>query len=291
MRQSYHDQTCSYRPGWRALSTSVGQQEDAPCQHAGRKHDGKEQRPGVVKRFSCSCAWRGVTLGAEAASADEPDDYWRYYGGHGNAACAVTPSETAGPFPVAHRSHPAATSAKGSSGTTLRPTIAVVNRRNNGVRWKMSDVEIRECETPRAMTHRTGSETGETLPAWYRDERNSSGEVMFTTVYPEVGTKDVRCISTGLKATRNGPGCQDDGVSRSESMMPCGRGWVCTVEGDEPDVQHAGRYFCGQHRFGAGHRQRRPVERIHGYLQDRDFIGAAARFAPAVRGALAGARA
>ena len=190
-------------------------------------------------------------------------------GGTGNAACAVTPSETAGPFPSLTdliRSD----IREGKSGTTLRLTIAVVNSSNNCSPVENVNVEIWQCDATGNYSQ-YGSQTGQTYLRGIQTT-NSGGEVTFTTVYP--GWYQGRATHIHAEVTRNGSVGQDDAdrVSGVDECHGVRDRRVC-LEGDEPDVQHARRYLCRQHRFGAGHRHRRPVERIHGHVPDCDLLG------------------
>ena len=98
-----------------------------------------------------------------------------------NAACAVTPSETAGPFPSITdlvRSD----IREGKPGTLLTLTIRVVNVNSNCGGVANASVEIwhvdaagnySEYGTERAQTYLRGIQT-----------TNTNGEVTFTTIYP-----------------------------------------------------------------------------------------------------------
>jgi protocatechuate 3,4-dioxygenase beta subunit len=98
-----------------------------------------------------------------------------------NAACAVTPSETAGPFPSLTdlvRSD----IREGKAGTVLTLTVRVVNVNSACARVSGANVEIWHVDaagnysqygSQAAQTHLRGIQTA-----------NASGEVTFTTIYP-----------------------------------------------------------------------------------------------------------
>jgi protocatechuate 3,4-dioxygenase beta subunit len=98
-----------------------------------------------------------------------------------NAACAVTPQETAGPFPSLTdliRSD----IRESKSGTVLTLTVKVVNVNASCAAVPSANVEIWQCDaggnyseygTQAAQTYLRGIQT-----------TNSNGEVTFTTIYP-----------------------------------------------------------------------------------------------------------
>jgi protocatechuate 3,4-dioxygenase beta subunit len=98
-----------------------------------------------------------------------------------NAACAVTPSETAGPYPSLvdlYRSD----IREGKAGTILTLTVKVVNVNAGCAEVPNADVEVWHCDssgnyseygTQRAENYLRGIQT-----------TNSNGEVTFTTIYP-----------------------------------------------------------------------------------------------------------
>jgi protocatechuate 3,4-dioxygenase beta subunit len=98
-----------------------------------------------------------------------------------NAACAVTPSETAGPYPSLvdlFRSD----IRDGKSGTLLALTVKVVNVNAACAAVANADVEVWHCDavgnyseygTERAANYLRGIQT-----------TNANGEVTFTTIYP-----------------------------------------------------------------------------------------------------------
>ncbi len=98
-----------------------------------------------------------------------------------NAACAVTPTETAGPFPSVTdliRSD----IREGKSGTTLTLTIKVVNTNGSCAAVANALVEIWQCDATGNYSQ-YGSQVGQTYLRGIQTT-SSSGEVTFTTIYP-----------------------------------------------------------------------------------------------------------
>jgi protocatechuate 3,4-dioxygenase beta subunit len=120
-------------------------------------------------------------------------------GGSTNAACAATPTETAGPFPSLTdlvRSD----IREGRSGTPLLLTLTVVNTSQNCAPLENAQVEIWQCDaagnysqygTQAAQTYLRGIQT-----------TNASGQVTFTTIYP--GWYAGRATHIHIEVTRNG---------------------------------------------------------------------------------------
>jgi protocatechuate 3,4-dioxygenase beta subunit len=117
----------------------------------------------------------------------------------GSNACAVTPSETAGPFPSLtdlFRSD----IREGKPGTPLALTIRVVNAHNGCNRVANANVEIWHVDaagnysqygTQSAQTYLRGIQT-----------TNANGEVTFTTIYP--GWYQGRATHIHVEVTVNG---------------------------------------------------------------------------------------
>ena len=99
----------------------------------------------------------------------------------GSAACAVTPSETAGPFPSLTdliRSD----IREGKAGATLTLTITVVNTSNNCAPVANASVEIWQCDAAGNYSQ-YGTQTTQTYLRGIQTT-NSGGQVTFTTIYP-----------------------------------------------------------------------------------------------------------
>jgi protocatechuate 3,4-dioxygenase beta subunit len=101
--------------------------------------------------------------------------------GSTNAACAVTPAETAGPYPSLvdlFRSD----IREGKSGTLLTLTIKVVNVSASCAAVAGANVEIWHCDSAGNYSE-YGTQTAQTYLRGIQTT-NSSGEVTFTTIYP-----------------------------------------------------------------------------------------------------------
>jgi protocatechuate 3,4-dioxygenase beta subunit len=98
-----------------------------------------------------------------------------------NAACAVTPAETAGPFPSLtdlFRSD----IREGRSGTLLSLTVRVVNANASCAAVSGANVEIWHCDVAGNYSE-YGASSGQTFLRGIQTT-NNSGEVTFTTIYP-----------------------------------------------------------------------------------------------------------
>jgi len=116
-----------------------------------------------------------------------------------NAACAVTPTETAGPFPSLtdlFRSD----IRENKTGTNLALTIRVVNASAACAAVSNANVEIWHVDAAGAYSQ-YGSETGATFLRGIQTT-NSNGEVTFTTIYP--GWYQGRATHIHAEVTING---------------------------------------------------------------------------------------
>jgi protocatechuate 3,4-dioxygenase beta subunit len=133
-------------------------------------------------------------------------------GGTTNAACAVTPTETVGPYPSLTdliRSD----IREGKSGTTLTLTITVVNSSNNCSPVANANVEIWQCDATGNYSQ-YGSQTGQTYLRGIQTT-NSNGEVTFTTVYP--GWYQGRATHIHAEVVRNGASVKVTQIAFPES--------------------------------------------------------------------------
>lgn len=120
-------------------------------------------------------------------------------GGSTNAACAVTPSETVGPFPSLTdlvRSD----IREGRSGTPVTLTLTVVNASQDCAPLQNVAVEIWQCDAAGNYSQ-YGTQTGQTYLRGIQTT-NSSGQVTFTTIYP--GWYQGRATHIHVEVTRNG---------------------------------------------------------------------------------------
>lgn len=98
-----------------------------------------------------------------------------------NAACAVTPSETVGPYPSLSdfiRSD----IREGKAGTLLTLTVRVVNVSAACAAVSGAAVEIWQCDSAGNYSQ-YGSQAGQTYLRGLQTT-NANGEVVFTTIYP-----------------------------------------------------------------------------------------------------------
>ena len=101
--------------------------------------------------------------------------------GSTNAACAVTPTETIGPYPSLvdlFRSD----IRENKSGTVLTLTVKVVNVNASCAAVSGANVEIWQCDAAGNYSE-YGTQTAQTYLRGIQTT-NSSGEVTFTTIYP-----------------------------------------------------------------------------------------------------------
>lgn len=120
-------------------------------------------------------------------------------GGSTNAACAVTPSETVGPFPSLTdlvRSD----IREGRSGATLTLTLTIVNASQDCAPLQNVEVEIWQCDAAGNYSQ-YGTQAAQTFLRGIQTT-NSSGQVTFTTIYP--GWYQGRATHIHVEVTRNG---------------------------------------------------------------------------------------
>jgi protocatechuate 3,4-dioxygenase beta subunit len=116
-----------------------------------------------------------------------------------NAACAVTPSETAGPYPSLidlYRSD----IRDGKNGTLLTLTVKVVNVNAGCAAVANADVEAWHCDSAGNYSE-YGTQTTQNYLRGIQTT-NNSGEVTFTTVYP--GWYQGRATHIHLEVKTNG---------------------------------------------------------------------------------------
>jgi protocatechuate 3,4-dioxygenase beta subunit len=133
-------------------------------------------------------------------------------GGGTNAACAVTPTETIGPYPSL-TDLIRGDIREGKSGTTLTLTITVVNTNNNCAPVENAQVEIWQCDAAGNYSQ-YGSQTGQTFLRGIQ-ATNSNGEVTFTTIYP--GWYQGRATHIHMEVVRNGASAKVTQIAFPES--------------------------------------------------------------------------
>jgi len=159
----------------------------------------KVGRREAILMFGAAGAALTLGCGGESPTSPTTTSGGSTTGGTTNAACAVTPSETAGPFPSLTdliRSD----IREGKSGTTLSLTITVVSSANNCSPVENVNVEIWQCDATGNYSQ-YGSQTAQTYLRGIQTT-NSTGEVTFTTIYP--GWYQGRATHIHAEVTRSG---------------------------------------------------------------------------------------
>jgi len=146
-------------------------------------------------------AGAALALGCGGNSPTSPSTITATTTGTGttSAACAVTPSETVGPYPSLAelvRSD----IREGRSGTTLTLIIAVVDSSNNCNPVANANVKIWQCDAAGNYSQ-YGTQTAQTYLRGIQTT-NANGEVTFTTIYP--GWYQGRATHVHAEVVRNG---------------------------------------------------------------------------------------
>jgi protocatechuate 3,4-dioxygenase beta subunit len=129
------------------------------------------------------------------------------------AACAVTPTETIGPYPSLldlFRSD----IREDKSGTRLDLTITVVNTATNCSPLNDVNVEIWQCDASGNYSQ-YGSERAQTYLRGIQTT-NANGQVTFTTIYP--GWYQGRATHIHVEVTRNGQSLKVTQIAFPESV-------------------------------------------------------------------------
>jgi len=119
--------------------------------------------------------------------------------GSTNAACAVTPTETAGPYPSLTDMFRSDIRG-GKTGTLLTLTVKVVNVNAGCAAVANANVEVWHCDSAGNYSE-YGTQVAQTYLRGIQIT-NSNGEVMFTTIYP--GWYQGRATHIHLEVTING---------------------------------------------------------------------------------------
>ena len=133
-------------------------------------------------------------------------------GGSTTAACAVTPTETVGPYPSLTdliRSD----IREGKSGTALTLAMTVVNTNNNCAPVENVQVEIWQCDATGNYSQ-YGSQAAQTFLRGIQTT-NSDGGVTFTTIYP--GWYQGRATHIHVEVSRNGSSLKVTQIAFPES--------------------------------------------------------------------------
>ena len=133
-------------------------------------------------------------------------------GGTTNAACAVTPTETIGPYPSLTdliRSD----IREGEPGTPLTLTITLVNTNNSCSPISGANIEIWQCDSDGNYSQYGNSRSATFLRGIQTTDAN--GQVTFTTVYP--GWYQGRATHIHVEVVRNGASVKVTQIAFPES--------------------------------------------------------------------------
>ena len=133
-------------------------------------------------------------------------------GGTTNAACAVTPTETIGPYPSLTdliRSD----IREGEPGTPLTLTITLVNTSNSCSPISGANIEIWQCDSDGNYSQYGNSRSATFLRGIQTTDAN--GQVTFTTVYP--GWYQGRATHIHVEVVRNGASVKVTQIAFPES--------------------------------------------------------------------------
>jgi len=149
-----------------------------------------EQQPAIARQLSRRAAFGAIGAAAAAVAAacgdsqtspDAVDTSSAATTTSTNATCAVTPSETAGPYP-SRTDMFRRDIRENRGGTPLTLTVKVVNVNSACAAVSGVDVEIWHCDAAGDYSQ-YGSQTAATFLRGIQTT-NSAGEVTFTTIYP-----------------------------------------------------------------------------------------------------------
>jgi len=130
-----------------------------------------------------------------------------------NAVCAVTPSETAGPYP-SRADFIRSDIREDRPGTVLTLTITVVNANSSCAAVANADVEIWHCDVVGDYSQ-YGSQTARTFLRGIQTT-NAAGQVTFTTIYP--GWYQGRATHIHVDVYRNGSLVKTTQIAFPESV-------------------------------------------------------------------------
>jgi len=130
-----------------------------------------------------------------------------------NASCAVTPTETIGPYP-SHESLIRSDIREGKSGTPLALTITVVSSSNSCGAVAGASVGIWQCDAAGNYSE-YGTQTAQTYLRGIQTT-DANGQVTFTTIYP--GWYQGRATHIHVEVVRNGSSVKVTQIAFPESM-------------------------------------------------------------------------
>ena len=160
--------------------------------------DRKIGRREAIGAISAAGAALAFGCGGDSATPTSPSSTPTTTGGSG-AACAVTPTETVGPYPSLtdlFRSD----IRDGKTGTLLTLTLKVVNTGSGCAPVENANVEIWHVDAAGNYSQ-YGTQTTQTYLRGIQTT-NANGEVTFTTIYP--GWYQGRATHIHIEAARNG---------------------------------------------------------------------------------------
>jgi protocatechuate 3,4-dioxygenase beta subunit len=129
------------------------------------------------------------------------------------ASCAVTPSETIGPYP-SHANLFRSDIRDSKSGTTLTLTINVVNTNNSCNPVSGASVGIWQCDAAGNYSE-YGTQTAQSYLRGIQTT-NGSGQVTFTTIYP--GWYQGRATHIHIEVVRNGASAKVTQIAFPEAV-------------------------------------------------------------------------
>jgi protocatechuate 3,4-dioxygenase beta subunit len=153
--------------------------------------------------FALGCGGESVTSPTTTTTTTTPGT---------SSTCAVTPTETIGPYPSLTdliRSD----IREGKSGTTLTLTITVVNTNASCTPVSGANVEIWQCDATGNYSQ-YGTQTAQTYLRGIQTT-NANGDVTFTTVYP--GWYQGRATHIHVEVVRNGSSVKVTQIAFPES--------------------------------------------------------------------------
>ena len=131
----------------------------------------------------------------------------------GSAACAVTPTETVGPYPSLVDLF-RADIREGKSGVPLALTVKVVNAKSGCAAVPNANVEIWQCDATGNLSQ-YGSQATQTYLRGIQTT-DANGQVNFTTIYP--GWYQGRATHIHLEVTINGASVKVTQIAFPESV-------------------------------------------------------------------------
>ena len=178
-------------------------------------HDKKIARREVMAIIGAAGAALAFGCGSESESAmpTAPTTTTPTPGGTTNTACAVTPTETVGPYPSVtdlFRSD----IREDRPGTPLTLTITVVDTNNGCSPVAGANVEIWQCDAAGNYSQ-YGNQTTRTYLRGIQTT-NASGQVMFTTIFP--GWYQGRATHIHVEVVRNGASAKVTQLAFPESV-------------------------------------------------------------------------